>query len=272
MKYYLAVFVTSLVFFIFFFGLSASYLGINYNTTIGIFRTAFFIFALITFIFYKQRSKGELFGETDRYIFLIILAFLDFKDFDDEKKLNLLKNIFKSYAEKQILKLFNRYKDKTVKVEHLCLKLKSTETRTKIFVIYSLFDVASYDKLLSKEEEEFILNISKLLGIPKQTYLAIKKIYIKKGLNDEEELKQRAERKKFVQNFSHFLFPYDAYKILGVSPSVTKAQLKKTYRTLAKKYHPDKYAGKSDAEIQKAEEKFQEIKEAYDVILKNKKY
>jgi len=49
---------------------------------------------------------------------------------------------------------------------------------------------------------------------------------------------------------------------MGVLPSVTKLQLKKTYRTLAKKYHPDKFAGQSEEIIQKAEEKILKIKEA----------
>ena len=201
-----------------------------------------------------------------------MLAFLDFKEIDDDKKRLLLKSIFKSYSEKQILKLFNRYKDKTIRIENLCLKLKPVETRTKIFIIYSLFNIASSDRLLNKKESDFILNISRLLRIPKQTFETVKNIYTKKGLTDEEEIKREQERKKFNQQFSYFLLPYEAYRIMGVSPSVTKNQLKKAYRNLAKKHHPDKFAGQNNKIIQKAEEKFQEIKEAYDVIRKNKGY
>ncbi|NOZ35736.1 MAG: DnaJ domain-containing protein [Chlorobi bacterium] len=68
------------------------------------------------------------------------------------------------------------------------------------------------------------------------------------------------------------MLPYEAYRIMGVLPSVTKLQLKKTYRTLAKKYHPDKFAGQSEEIIQKAEEKILKIKEASYVILKHKTY
>ena len=50
MRYYLAVFVTLLIFFILFFGMLAEYFGINYYTTIYVFRAAFIIFVLITFI------------------------------------------------------------------------------------------------------------------------------------------------------------------------------------------------------------------------------
>ena len=50
----------------------------------------------------------------------------------------------------------------------------------------------------------------------------------------------------------------DFYKILGVAKDVTDAELKKVYRKLARKYHPDSNPG--DA---KAEAKFKEISEAY---------
>ena len=56
-------------------------------------------------------------------------------------------------------------------------------------------------------------------------------------------------------------FDKDFYKVLGVSKTVTEAELKKVYRKLARQYHPDSNPG--DA---KAEAKFKEISEAYSVI------
>lgn len=56
-------------------------------------------------------------------------------------------------------------------------------------------------------------------------------------------------------------FDKDFYKTLGVSKEVSEADLKKTYRKLARKYHPDSNPG--DA---KAEAKFKEISEAYSVL------
>ena len=53
----------------------------------------------------------------------------------------------------------------------------------------------------------------------------------------------------------------DYYEVLGVDKSANEDALKKAYRKLAIKYHPDKNPG--DAE---AEEKFKEIAEAYDVL------
>ncbi len=57
----------------------------------------------------------------------------------------------------------------------------------------------------------------------------------------------------------------DPYQILGVSPNASDDDVKKAYRELAKKYHPDNYANTEFSDI--ANEKMQQINEAYDEIL-----
>lgn len=58
----------------------------------------------------------------------------------------------------------------------------------------------------------------------------------------------------------------DYYKILGAKKDATDDELKKLYRKLAVKYHPDHQAGKTEEEKKEAEEKFKEINEAYSVL------
>lgn len=58
------------------------------------------------------------------------------------------------------------------------------------------------------------------------------------------------------------------YEILGVSPNATNEEVKKAYKELAKKYHPDNYVDSPLADM--AEEKMKEINEAYDEILRQR--
>ena len=59
--------------------------------------------------------------------------------------------------------------------------------------------------------------------------------------------------------------PYD---VLGVSPSASDDEIKKAYRDLTRKYHPDANVDNPLADL--AEEKFKEVQEAYDMIMKER--
>ena len=58
----------------------------------------------------------------------------------------------------------------------------------------------------------------------------------------------------------------DPYKVLGVSPDADEETIKKAYKELVKKYHPDKYVNNPLADL--AAEKMKEINQAYDMIMK----
>ena len=60
----------------------------------------------------------------------------------------------------------------------------------------------------------------------------------------------------------------DPYSVLGVSPNASDEEIKKAYRELARKYHPDNYQNNPLADL--AEEKMKEINEAYETITKQR--
>ena len=220
---------------------------------------------------YKKRN-GPLYSKTDKNMFKIAYNFIKIKKIDKDKSFEILSELFASYSPVETKKIFEKTKLTKPDINLSCKIILKESNEVKFFVLYTLIDIAAIDGLLTPEEEQFIDEIRRKIGIHIKTYHSIKKSYLKKGLKDEKKILEEQNRKKLMHQFSKYMFPYEAYRILGVSPTVTKAQLKKAYRTLAKKHHPDKHLGQNAVEIQKAEDKFQEIKEAYDVIKKNKNY
>ncbi|NMA36967.1 MAG: J domain-containing protein, partial [Papillibacter sp.] len=60
----------------------------------------------------------------------------------------------------------------------------------------------------------------------------------------------------------------DPYEVLGVSRNASEDEIKKAYRELARKYHPDNYKDNPLSDL--AQEKMKEINEAYDAITKGR--
>ena len=58
------------------------------------------------------------------------------------------------------------------------------------------------------------------------------------------------------------------YQVLGISPGASDDEIKKAYRALSRKYHPD--ANINNPSKAQAEEKFKEVQQAYDQIMKEK--
>ncbi len=63
----------------------------------------------------------------------------------------------------------------------------------------------------------------------------------------------------------------DFYEVLGVDKNASDSEIKKAYRKMAMKYHPDKYSNVSDSEKHEAEVKFKEVNDAYQVLSDSQK-
>ena len=86
---------------------------------------------------------------------------------------------------------------------------------------------------------------------------------------DIEELKKL---KNFSAFFEHQMAKSvkNPYSVLGIVDTATNEEVKKAYRRLAMKFHPDKVEGLGDEVKKNAEQQFREINEAYETIKKAK--
>jgi len=67
-----------------------------------------------------------------------------------------------------------------------------------------------------------------------------------------------------------FSNPDSAYKILEIDKAATTSEIKSAYRTMVKKYHPDKLQHMDEMYRKGAEEKFRKVQEAYEQIQKER--
>ena len=115
---------------------------------------------------------------------------------------------------------------------------------SRLQLLHYLFGIANADKAISNQELGVINMISDYMGITNSDFQSVKAMFIKETDS--------------------------AYKILGVDPSASDEEVKKAYRDMAKKNHPDLVSNLGDEVRQAAEKKFQEINAAYEAIKKQR--
>ena len=62
----------------------------------------------------------------------------------------------------------------------------------------------------------------------------------------------------------------NAYQILEVETNANSDEIKRAYRNMVKKYHPDKLRGQDPAMMKGAEEKFRQVQKAYETLMSQK--
>lgn len=165
-------------------------------------------------------------------------------------ELQYVRNYFiKSYGEQrasQIFKVFNDVvKKREVNAARICQYLNArTRIESRIQILHFLFGIAQADGNVSNAELRILEQIAGYLRLSQRDFISIKAMFVKDRDN--------------------------AYKILEIDKSVPDHEVKKAYRTMAKKYHPDKLMDMDEAYRKGAEEKFRMVQEAYETVRKER--
>ena len=162
----------------------------------------------------------------------------------DYVKRFFLQNFGQEQAEKYILTLREVLKQDIQIVDVSQQIGRYMDYSSKLQLLHYLFGIASADGQVHENEISVIESVARYMGIYTSDYESVKAMFVKKV--------------------------DDAYTILGITPSASDDEVKKAYREMAKKNHPDKVAYLGEDVRKAAEKKFQEINDAYDKIKKQR--
>jgi DnaJ like chaperone protein len=132
-----------------------------------------------------------------------------------------------------------------IPVGDVCSQIsRNMDYASRLQLMHLLFGVAGADGSFHSSEIKIIEMISTNLGISTSDYCSIRNMFIPETDS--------------------------AYKILEIEPSATNEELKKAYRKIALKYHPDKVSHLGEDFRKTADEKFKKVNEAYEKIKKER--
>lgn len=164
-------------------------------------------------------------------------------------------NIIRMYGKKRAnnaFKLFNEIRKKgTIPTRQVCIQIRQHMTHaSRLQLLHFLFGIARSDGSVSQVEIDAIKRISVYLYISNRDFESIKAMFYGSSSSSSS--------KSYSSN--------TAYKILEISKSATNDEVKKAYRRMVKKHHPDKLRHLGEAHQKGAEEKFRQVQKAYEQI------
>jgi DnaJ like chaperone protein len=128
-----------------------------------------------------------------------------------------------------------------IPVRDVCLQIsRNMDYSSRLQLLHLLFNVSLADSRIHLSEIEIIEKISGYLGVGANDFLSIKNMFLPETDS--------------------------SYKILEIDPSSSNDEVKKAYRRMAMKYHPDKVSHLGDNFRKTADEKFRKVNEAYEKI------
>jgi DnaJ like chaperone protein len=169
----------------------------------------------------------------------------------DPKELEFVRGAFVKMFGKdkanESFKVFNTIVKQDISTKQICDQIRSATTHAmRLQLVHLLFQIGESDGHLHQSELDAIRTIASYLYVRSGDFESIHSMFAKKATQK------------------------DYYTILEIEESATHDEVKKAYRKMAKKYHPDKLIDMGEDIRKSAEEKFLKVQEAYDRICKER--
>ena len=196
----------------------------------------------------QQRPKTQ---SGDFEVSLLILASIIIKadGKQDQRELDFVRQQFTNMYGKdranKAFELFKRITKQNISTRQVCMQIKQMmDHPSRLQLMHFLFGIAKADGQVTEDEMRQIYTMSGYLGISNKDYESIKAMFYNSTNN--------------------------AYKVLEIEKSVSDDEVKKAYRRMAKKYHPDRVGHLGKEHQEGAEAKFRQVQEAYEHIQKER--
>ena len=152
---------------------------------------------------------------------------------------------FGTEGAKQALVILKDLTQQNIPVSDICIQIrKYVDYSSRLQLVHFLFGIANADGLIHPDELTLIRQIASTLGLSDADYKSLEAMFVPK--TDW------------------------AYDILEIQEKSTNEEVKKAYRKMALKYHPDKVSYLGEDVQKAANEKFQKLNEAYQLIVKER--
>ena len=166
-----------------------------------------------------------------------------------KSELDLVKSmLLRTYGEQEsrnMLLQLREYLKKEHNLNEVCRNLRNRMSYSpRLELVHILFRISRADGVISDAEISLIQQVATQLGVSHTDYLSLKAMFVESADAD--------------------------FKILDVSNSASEEEVKKAYRKLAMRFHPDRLQGLSEGEKKSAETKFLRVQKAYENIKKKK--
>ena len=198
-----------------------------------------------------QRQERPQTKPGDFEVSLLILASVVIKadGNQDQRELDFVRQQFVNmYGQERANNAFSLFKginQQVIPVRQVCTQIQQMmDHPSRLQLLHFLFGIAKADGMVTDNEMTQIYTISGYLGISSRDFESIKAMFYNSSDN--------------------------SYKILEITKEATIEEIKTAYRTMAKKYHPDKVIHLGEEHRKGAEEKFRQVQQAYEKLQKER--